>query len=321
MIAAMISPAPRPPARVDARGRRVGPEPGTTTSRVDGARSGRAARAEIERLAPSRRRLGPCRAVDSDDATSPTPSRSYVVPGRPVNPGLYCDWSVTDADVAEVWAYRVSLSVVALSVLACSSQAFIATDPVGAGGGSDPSWLDAAYFTGAAGLGVALRLIHMYVDPIKKFMQSLYAVVLPGSVGVAALASQNDGGSVPAYVVTHPAAVWAVGPMFAALTGVAFKEGMCYGKAECALLFFVIPATLLSHLTGLANEGVEKGLLGAWCVLIAVFAARKYTQEVKDDIGDKSVFIFNDLGEDEKTEWVSRARARDPARFARMSGE
>lgn len=321
MIAAMISPAPRPPARVDARGRRVGPKPGTTTSRVDGARSGRAARAEIHRLAPSRRRLGPLRAVDSDDATSPAPSRSYVVPGRPVNPGLYCDWSVTDADVAEVWAYRVSLSVVALSVLACSSQAFIATDPVGAGGGSDPSWLDAAYFTGAAGLGVALRLIHMYVDPIKKFMQSLYAVGLAGSVGVAALASQNDGGSVPAYVVTHPAAVWAVGPMFAALTGVAFKEGMCYGKAECALLFFVIPATLLSHLTGLANEGVEKGLLGAWCVLIAVFAARKYTQEVKDDIGDKSVFIFNDLGEDEKTEWVSRARARDPARFARMSGE
>ena len=321
MIAAMISPAPRPPARVDARGRRVGPEPGTTTSRVDGARSGRAARAEIHHLAPSRRRLGPLRAVDSDDATSPAPSRSYVVPGRPVNPGLYCDWSVTDADVAEVWAYRVSLSVVALSVLACSSQAFIATDPVGAGGGSDPSWLDAAYFTGAAGLGVALRLIHMYVDPIKKFMQSLYAVGLAGSVGVAALASQNDGGSVPAYVVTHPAAVWAVGPMFAALTGVAFKEGMCYGKAECALLFFVIPATLLSHLTGLANEGVEKGLLGAWCVLIAVFAARKYTQEVKDDIGDKSVFIFNDLGEDEKTEWVSRARARDPARFARMSGE
>ena len=321
MIAAMISPAPRPPARVDARGRRVGPKPGTTTSRVDGARSGRAARAEIHRLAPWRRRLAPLRAVDSDDATSPAPSRSYVVPGRPVNPGLYCDWSVTDADVAEVWAYRVSLSVVALSVLACSSRVFIATDPVGADGGSDPSWLDAAYFTGAAGLGVALRLIHMYVDPIKKFMQSLYAVGLAGSVGVAALASQNDGGSVPAYVVTHPAAVWAVGPMFAALTGVAFKEGMCYGKAECALLFFVIPATLLSHLTGLANEGVEKGLLGAWCVLIAVFAARKYTQEVKDDIGDKSVFIFNDLGEDEKTEWVSRARARDPARFARMSGE
>ena len=321
MIAAMISPAPLAAApsaaRVDARGRRVGPRP--RTSRVDGARSGLDARAEIHSLAPSRRRLRliPLRAVDSDDATSPAaPSRSYVVPGRPVNPGLYCDWSVTDADVAEVWAYRVSLSVVALSVLACSSRVFIGN------GGSDPSWLDAAYFTGAAGLGVALRLIHMYVDPIKKFMQALYAAGLAGSIGVAALASQTgDGGSVPAYVVAHPAAVWAVGPMFAALTGVAFKEGMCYGKAECALLFFVVPATLLGHLTGLAGEGVEKGLLGAWCLLIAVFAARKYTQEVKDDIGDKSVFIFNDLGEDEKTEFVARARERDPARFARMTGE
>jgi uncharacterized integral membrane protein len=41
--------------------------------------------------------------------------------------------------------------------------------------------------------------------------------------------------------------------MFAALTGVAFKEGMCYGKAECAALFFVVPATLLGHLTGVGS--------------------------------------------------------------------
>jgi len=31
----------------------------------------------------------------------------------------------------------------------------------------------------------------------------------------------------PEYVATHPGAVWLVGPLFAAVTGVAFKEGMC----------------------------------------------------------------------------------------------
>ena len=58
-----------------------------------------------------------------------------------------------------------------------------------------------------------------------------------------------------------------------------------------------------------------------WCALIAMFAARKYTQEVKDDIGDKSVFIFNSLSEDEKLAWTMRARERDPSRFARMMDE
>ena len=55
--------------------------------------------------------------------------------------------------------------------------------------------------------------------------------------------------------------------------------------------------------------------------MIAVFAGRKYTQAVKDDIGDKSVFIFNQLTEAERGEWMMRARRRDPVRFARMMGE
>lgn len=47
------------------------------------------------------------------------------------------------------------------------------------------------------------------------------------------------------YVASHPSAVWFVGPFFAAVTGVAFKEGVCYGKPECAVLFFITPALLL----------------------------------------------------------------------------
>jgi uncharacterized integral membrane protein len=50
------------------------------------------------------------------------------------------------------------------------------------------------------------------------------------------------------YVARHPEAVWAVGPLFAAFTGVAFKEGVCYGKPECAVLFFLTPALFLGEL-------------------------------------------------------------------------
>ena len=51
------------------------------------------------------------------------------------------------------------------------------------------------------------------------------------------------------------------------------------------------PLLLLGHLTGLVPEGGEKGLLLTFVALCTVFAARKWTQAIKDDIGDKSVFM------------------------------
>jgi uncharacterized integral membrane protein len=246
----------------------------------------------------------------SPNRTAP-PIDAFVVPGEPFYPGMYADWSVTEADTIEVWSYRVCLSTVALATLACASPLLLGAD---AFGGLAAKIQEPAYFAGAAGLGAALHLIHMYVDPIKKFMQALWLVGFIGSVGVAL--SSNE--SVPLYVAHHPAAVWAIGPLFAAFTGVAFKEGMCYGKPECAALFFVVPLALLGHLTGTIHEGGEKALVTLWCVLIVVFASRKYTQAVKDDIGDKSVFIFADMSDAEQNAWLLRTRDEDPQRYARL---
>ena len=85
-----------------------------------------------------------------------------MIPGEPAYPGLYCDWSVTPDDVREVWAYRVSLSVVAVSSLVCASSLVL--------GDAADAALNPAYFLGGSALGAALVLIHMYVDPIKKAM-------------------------------------------------------------------------------------------------------------------------------------------------------
>ena len=56
------------------------------------------------------------------------------------------------------------------------------------------------------------------------------------------------------------------------------------------MLFFVTPTLLLGHLSGLMPGPLKDTLLAVFVVLTAVFASRKYTQEIKDDIGDKSVF-------------------------------
>ena len=49
----------------------------------------------------------------------------------------------------------------------------------------------------------------------------------------------------------------------------------------------------------------------AWLLLVAAFAGRKYTQEVKDDIGDKSVFTFRALKTDEEKRKYLESQGRD----------
>ena len=113
---------------------------------------------------------------------------------------------------------------------------------------------------------------------------------------------------VAVYVHDHSAAVWAVGPFFAALTGLCFKEGACYGKLESWGLFVAIPILLLARLFD-APDAVTGPLLALDAALITVWAARKWTQPVKDDIGDKSVFDFRLLSQEEQDRVQAALRA------------
>ena len=205
--------------------------------------------------------------------------------------GLYGTWTVTQTDELEVWSYRVALS------LACLGAVGVVLGDVS----GNEQMVNPSYFLGASGFGVALVLVHMYVTPIKRVMQALYAVGLIGSLGIVAY-TQNGGSSssLLEFVREHRSAVWVIGPMFASFTGLAFKEGACYGKPEAFLLFLLTPIMCLGHLTGLASDEVETFFVASWMLGFLVFAGRKYTQAVKDDIGDKSVFTFRGLKTDEE---------------------
>ncbi|KAJ0560216.1 hypothetical protein HanHA300_Chr06g0209011 [Helianthus annuus] len=164
--------------------------------------------------------------------------------------------------------------------------------------------IDVLYAVGAGGLGLSLVLIHIYVTEIKRTLQALWVLGVVGSVAAKVCLAHDE--SLVQYVVDNPVAVWFVGPLFAALTGLVFKEGLCYGKLEAGILTFIIPSVLLGHLSGLMDDGVKVGLLGAWMTLFVIFAARKFTQPIKDDIGDKSVFTFKALPEEEKKALIQK---------------
>ncbi|KAJ6847977.1 uncharacterized protein M6B38_115745 [Iris pallida] len=220
------------------------------------------------------------------------------VPGPTVYQGVYGPWSVDQNDVREVILYRSGLVTAAASFVIASSTAFL---PEGTFIRDVLQQdIDLLYTLGAGGLGLSLFLIHIYVTPIKRFLQALWALGVVGSLATYLTLVQPLDESLVQYVIDNPVAIWFVGPLFAALTGLVFKEGLCYGKLEAGILTFIIPSLLLGHLSGLMDNGVKLSLLGLWMALFVVFAARKFQQPIKDDIGDKSVFVFNALPEEEK---------------------
>lgn len=207
-------------------------------------------------------------------------------------PGMYGEWEIEQSDIVEVWTYRICISIFTAAFV-WETFAKVLQLP------SDMLNDNAVCALGAAALGMSLVQIHIYVTPIKRALQSLWLAGVIGSLWI--LVSQSDTTSVLDFVLQNRWGVWITGPMFAALTGMAFKEGLCYGKPEAFVLSLSIPIWQLSHLFGIVkDDSVQGGLAVIISMLMAVFAARKYTQPIKDDIGDGSVFRFQKMTDDEK---------------------
>ncbi|MCL7049501.1 hypothetical protein MKW94_000020 [Papaver nudicaule] len=169
--------------------------------------------------------------------------------------GIYGLWSVDSNDIHEVILYRSGLVTAAATFVIGGSTAFLPDDFLLTNVLKQN--LDVLYALGAGGLGLLLFLIHIYVTEIKRTLQALWALGVFGSVEASLRLAQPVGENLPQYVVDHSMAVWFIGPLFAALTGLVFKEvvlislhylfmgtGLCYGKLEAGILTFIIPSVL-----------------------------------------------------------------------------
>ncbi|XP_038703333.1 uncharacterized protein LOC119999696 [Tripterygium wilfordii] len=223
---------------------------------------------------------------------------------RTVYQGVYGPWTVDQTDVREVILYRSGLVTAASSLVVAGLTAYLPNDILLSE--IIRKNLDIFYLLGAGGLGLSLYLIHIYVTEIKQTLQALWALGIVGSLATYAILARPAGESLVQYVIDNPTTVWFIGPLFAALTGLVFKEGLCYGKLEAGVLTFIIPIILLGHLTGFMDDGAKLNLLASWMALFVIFAGRKFTQPIKDDIGDKSVFMFNSLSEDGKKALIEK---------------
>lgn len=207
----------------------------------------------------------------------------------PVYEGVYGKWTIDEKDKQEVFLYRTGLTISA-SAMAIGTAISYLPPPVA------DSLYNPLCFAGLVGFGLSLTQVHMYVSQIRQTIQALW---LLGAVGVLYLAVTHDA-PVPICVAENAGYVWIVGPFFASMTGLTIKEGLCYGKAEATLLALFLPATLLGHLSEIIPGNVLHFCFGLCTVLFCVLAGRKYSQPIKDDIGDKSVFMFLSLPEEEQ---------------------
>ncbi len=197
----------------------------------------------------------------------------------PVFDGVYGPFTITATDRRDVQAYRLALTAVAIGQLALLLQ----WRQFGT------AWLWPWLLVMAAGLGLALRWIHIYLRPLHRALQLLWLV---GCLGGLALALQVGPQRLLPALAEQPLWLLAVGPFFAALTGVGFKEFFCFRRPEAIGVTLLLPLALLGRLSGLLSPELTIRLMAVQALLLLVLCLRKFPMPAAADVGDKSVFEF-----------------------------
>jgi uncharacterized integral membrane protein len=199
----------------------------------------------------------------------------------PVYQGQFGEFTITDADRREVILYRTGLAIAGLS--------FAIGVALILGVGNDPlvlKLLTPLFMLFSAGLGLSLWTIHIYFKVLHRVLQLFWLI---GSIS-AVVFTVYSVEPLAVFIYQQPFSILGVGFVFAALTGIFFKEGFCFGRLETKLLTPLLPVLLLGHMFSFLPVSIEQAMLVAWAGLFLVFAFRKVIQAIPPDIGDKSVF-------------------------------
>ena len=198
-----------------------------------------------------------------------------------VHQGQFGEFTITQDDRLGVIVYRAGLMVAALSFAFGSTLVLL-------GSPTDIPALTPLFACFCVGLGISLLSIHIYLAALHRLLQVFWAI---GTLSAIALAFSS---STPLAITVYdrPSALFGIGFIFAALTGIYFKEAFCFNRLETKFLTPLVPILLLGHLVNILSPQQEKVMLGIWAILFVVFALRKAVQPIPPDIGDKSVFDY-----------------------------
>ena len=195
--------------------------------------------------------------------------------------GVYGIYTITDDDRREVKLYRIALLMSGLSFCAGMVQWW----QLG------PAWAWLWVIPLASGVGLALNWIHIYLRPLHRALQLFWLMGCGGWILLFSVAGTDQALAV---LNNNPVWILAIGPLFAALAGIGFKEFFCFQRPEAIGLTLLLPVALLGRLVGLISGSSCLALLGAAALMLVVLAARKFGGDAAADVGDKSVFAYLD---------------------------
>jgi len=208
------------------------------------------------------------------------PEQAGVSDQGSVIQGVYWTYTIPTSDRREGLAYRLSVLGLALSL-----GGLLASLGGLNGWTGPPTWL---WMVGMAlCLGLALRWIHIYLLPLHRTLQAFW---LLGCFGLTALLLHSEPGGMAQTLVRQPLWILTVGPFFAAVAGIGFKEFFCFRRPEAIGLTLVLPTALMGHLLRLMPAELCYWMMLLATALLLVLALRKLPNDEAADIGDKSVF-------------------------------
>ena len=197
--------------------------------------------------------------------------------------GQYGEFTITEGDRLGVIIYRLGLFMAGLSFTTGSVLILWkgATLPI-------LQVLTLLFGIFSLALGISLVTIHIYLAPLHKLLQIFWLI---GTIMAVVLAWQSSQ-PLALFIYDRPLSILGIGFIFAALTGIFFKEAFCFNRLETKFLTVIVPSLLLGHLVGILTVGAEQFLLSCWTLLFVIFVMRKAIQPIPPDIGDKSVFAY-----------------------------
>ena len=193
--------------------------------------------------------------------------------------GVYGDFIVTSNDKKEVLFYRLSILFCGLFFSIGITQWFT--------NGSHQIWI---WLLGMSiSMGLSLKWIHIYLRPLHKALTIFW---LLGCMGFVILAYRFGLTHMFYGLRENPKSILLIGPLFASLTGIGFKEFFCFRRIEAIGITLFIPIALIGYLTELANEKFTFVMLVVSSLLLLLMGIRKFNLPAEADVGDKSVFDF-----------------------------
>ncbi|MYG63216.1 MAG: hypothetical protein F4099_03720 [Synechococcus sp. SB0673_bin_10] len=191
--------------------------------------------------------------------------------------GMFGTYRITAADRREVMAYRISVLALAVAQLGCLVQWTWA----------GAAWIGPWLVVMAVALGLALHWIHIYLRPLHQALRLLWLLGVGGGVALAYQAGPAHMGNI---LLAQPLWIMAVGPYFAALTGLGFKEFFCFRRLEAVGVTLLVPLLLMLALLGVVPLEMQGPFWFLEAALLLVLAAGKFRLDPAADVGDKSVF-------------------------------